>query len=99
MKPRLRIAAALIALTAALETQHAGAAPQSVYSGDSFDRAAGTASTGAAEGVSIQSGTYSYTYPIAVPPGRLGMQPSIGLTYRSDGAIYGGLAAGWSLDV
>ncbi len=27
------------------------------------------------------------------------MQPTIGLTYRSDGAIYGGVAAGWSLDV
>ncbi len=45
------------------------------------------------------SGAFSYSYPLAVPPGRAGMQPSLALTYSSQGALYGGIAAGWSLQV
>jgi hypothetical protein len=49
--------------------------------------------------VSTQTGAFHYTYPIAVPPGRLGVQPSLALTYSSQGANYGGIAAGWSLSI
>ncbi len=49
--------------------------------------------------VSTQTGGFRYTYPIAVPPGRLNMQPALQLAYSSQGPIYGGIAAGWSLDI
>ncbi len=49
--------------------------------------------------VSTETGALQYSYPIAVPPGRLGMQPSLALTYSSQGATYGGIAAGWSLSI
>ena len=45
------------------------------------------------------SGDYTYSYPIAVPPGRKGMEPSVALNYRSSGAIYGTVAHGWSLPI
>ncbi|MBV7339957.1 hypothetical protein KFU94_69465 [Chloroflexi bacterium TSY] len=51
------------------------------------------------EHVNRQTGALSYRYPIVVPPGRLGMAPSIALSYSSEGAVYGGVAAGWSLDI
>ena len=55
-------------------------------------------SDGGGEGsVSAQTGAFNYTYPIAVPPGRAGMAPSLGLSYSSDGASAGGIAAGWNL--
>ena len=44
-----------------------------------------------------QTGAMQYGYPIAVPPGRNGMQPRLSLSYSSQGPIYGTLAAGWSL--
>ena len=50
-------------------------------------------------GVSHQSGTFTYSFPIVVPPGRLGMEPDLALEYSSDAPIYGGIAAGWSLNV
>ena len=43
------------------------------------------------------TGALQFSYPIVVPPGRNGMQPSIALSYSSQGPIYGTLAAGWSL--
>jgi RHS repeat-associated protein len=43
------------------------------------------------------TGAFQYSYPILVSPGRNGMQPSLALTYSSQGPIYGGVAAGWSL--
>jgi len=49
--------------------------------------------------VSEQTGTFTYQYPITVPPGRLGIQPALALSYSSSGARRGGIAAGWSLDV
>jgi hypothetical protein len=49
--------------------------------------------------VSTQTGALTYSYPIAVPPGRLGMQPSLALAYSSQAPIYGGIAAGWSLSI
>lgn len=49
--------------------------------------------------VSTQTGAFQYTYPIAVPPGRMGMQPSLALSYSSQGSNYGGVAMGWSLGI
>jgi RHS repeat-associated protein len=58
----------------------------------------GLTATGAAD-VSAQQGAATYAYPIAVPPGRGGMTPHLSLSYSSSGALRGGLAVGWSLDL
>lgn len=92
-------AAAIAILATVVQPLVSSAAPRSAYNGDAFTSAPNTPSADSGDAVASQTGTYSYTFPIEVPPGRLGMQPTIGLTYRSDGAIYGGVAAGWSLDV
>jgi RHS repeat-associated protein len=47
--------------------------------------------------VSTQTGALQYAYPIVVPPGRLGVEPNLALTYSSQAPTYGGIAAGWSL--
>jgi RHS repeat-associated protein len=47
--------------------------------------------------VSTQTGALNYGYPLKVPPGRQGMQPSLALSYSSQAPIYGGVAAGWAL--
>lgn len=49
--------------------------------------------------VATQTGALTYTYPIQVPPGRLGTEPKLALSYSSQASIYGGIAAGWSLSV
>ena len=49
--------------------------------------------------VATQTGALQYSYPIQVPPGRNGVQPHLALTYSSQGPIYGGIAAGWSLSI
>ncbi|MCP4903218.1 MAG: hypothetical protein GY906_40165 [bacterium] len=49
--------------------------------------------------VASRTGAFEYSYPIVVPPGRLGNQPSLALTYSSQGALRGGIAAGWSLNI
>jgi RHS repeat-associated protein len=49
--------------------------------------------------VSTKTGAFTYSYPIPVPPGRHGMQPRLALNYSSQGPIYGGVAAGWSLSI
>jgi hypothetical protein len=49
--------------------------------------------------VSTQTGALTYSFPIAVPPGRLGMQPQLALSYSSQAPIYGGIAANWSLSI
>ncbi|HPH66850.1 MAG TPA: SpvB/TcaC N-terminal domain-containing protein, partial [Kofleriaceae bacterium] len=63
------------------------------------DAPKGSAISGAEASVATQTGSLQYAYPIAMPPGRNGMVPSLALTYSSQGSIYGGIAAGWSLDV
>lgn len=44
-----------------------------------------------------RDGDFSHSIPIAVPLGRKGQQPSVGLSYSSQGSVQGGVAAGWSL--
>src|SRR5262249_54387968 len=50
-------------------------------------------------GVSEQRGAATYTLPLAVPPGRLGMEPHLALRYSSGSPLRGGIAAGWTLDI
>lgn len=50
-------------------------------------------------GVAEQRATSTYTFPIAVPPGRNGMAPDLALRYSSGSGLRGGLAVGWRLDV
>lgn len=44
-------------------------------------------------------GSSSYSVPIQVPPGRLGMEPQLAISYSSAGALRGGLAVGWSFEL
>lgn len=106
-RPRPRAASrharAVAALLAAVTARYAGAAPGDltalpapVLGADpprARELAAGDAS------VATETGAFTYAYPIAAPPGRLGMQPRLALAYSSQAPIYGGVAAGWSLDV
>ncbi|HUQ01613.1 MAG TPA: toxin TcdB middle/N-terminal domain-containing protein [Kofleriaceae bacterium] len=46
--------------------------------------------------VASQTGALTYSYPIAVPPGRRGMAPRLALTYSSQAPVYGGIATGWN---
>lgn len=49
--------------------------------------------------VATQTGSFDYSYPVDVPPGRNGMQPHLALAYSSQAPIYGGIANGWSLPI
>jgi hypothetical protein len=98
--PSARAVAVVVALISLLHASFARSAPRSVYNGSTLAHASNTPNAvGAADMVSQQTGTFTYAFPIETPPGRMGLEPSLALSYRSDGAIYGGLAAGWSLDV
>ena len=88
---------ATIALVAAPPST-AAAAPTSVYNGSAFTSAPAAPTTAGGTSVS-RAGAYTYSFPIEVPPGRLGVQPALALTYRSDGPNFGTIAAGWSLDL
>jgi hypothetical protein len=63
------------------------------------DPPAGAAIKGNEASISGQTGALQYSYPITVPPGRNGVAPALALSYSSQAPIYGGIAAGWSLDV
>lgn len=45
------------------------------------------------------TGAFQYTYTIAVPPGRLGVQPKLALNYSSQGPLRGGIASGWTMGI
>ncbi|MCI0584217.1 MAG: hypothetical protein L0227_15255, partial [Chloroflexi bacterium] len=56
-----------------------------------------TGSQAGSHGISEQTGAASYSFPLAVPPGRREMQPGLSLGYSSSAPLRGGVAAGWSL--
>jgi RHS repeat-associated protein len=59
----------------------------------------GTLAIGAVNGeASTSGGVAGYSIPIVVPPGRAGMQPSVSVSYSSQGGN-GPLGMGWSLGV
>lgn len=90
-----------ISLVATLRPRATQAAPGDIFQtaapaiSDSPPAAAGI--NDGDSGVSTSTGAFTYSYPIKVPPGRRGMQPSISLQYSSQAPIYGTLASGWAL--
>src|SRR5687767_13604169 len=49
--------------------------------------------------VSTQTGALTYSFPLAVPPGRL-VEPSLALTYSSSAPVHGSsVGAGWSIAI
>ena len=93
--------AALVAIATFLPMRMAASAPGDIFTTAApaiGDAAPAAAAIGDGEsGVSTNIGAFTYSYPVAVPPGRNGTQPNISLSYSSQAPIYGGLAAGWSL--
>jgi RHS repeat-associated protein len=49
-------------------------------------------------GVALFTGAFTYSYPIAVPPGRRGIQPNLSLLYNSQ-AQNGWLGLGWNFSI
>lgn len=98
---RTRVLAAMLATTAF--AQQATSAPADIFTiaapvigadaPKARDLKVGDAS------VATQTGALQYSYAIQVPPGRNKMAPSLALTYSSQSAIYGTIAAGWSLSI
>ncbi|MFN0246110.1 MAG: toxin TcdB middle/N-terminal domain-containing protein [Kofleriaceae bacterium] len=95
--------AGLVAVTTTMTMRPATGAPADVFvqtaptlgtdPPKAADLKAGDAS------VATTTGALDYAYPVSVPPGRNGMAPKVSLAYSSQGAIYGGLASGWSLPI
>ena len=106
MSRAVRFLAFAMAASAAMQGSYI--APAHAAAGDIAESAApllGSApatSAALADGdasVAGQTGAFTYSYPIVTPPGRQGMAPKLGLSYSSQGAIYGTLAAGWNLTI
>lgn len=93
----------LVGPTLAALAAGALAAPGDVFSAGSpgveLQGPAGVSTALSGHGVSEQTGAFSYRFPIVVPPGRQGMQPSLALSYDSNGPVRGGIASQWTLDV
>src|SRR5262245_39444210 len=89
-----------LALVAGIDSKAAGS-PSDPFTpalpGRDTKPAEGDAAQGLDATVSEQQGAATYSYPIAVPPGRGGMAPQLALSYSSSGALRGGIAVGWAL--
>ncbi len=97
--------ATLMAVITVLHLGRATAAPGDIFStpapivGDPLPKAADIKSGDTS--VAAQTGALQYSYSISVPPGRggVGATPSLSLAYSSQAPIFGGPAAGRSLNV
>lgn len=58
-----------------------------------------SAKPGATEDNVTSTGAFSYAYPLDWVKGRHDVTPAVGLNYVSNGALRGGVAAGWSLQI
>lgn len=100
---RLVAATAAFAVFASVGLRPARGAPADIFS--SAAPAFGAGPPKAAElhagdaTVSIETGAFTFAYPIIAPPGRNGVVPHLSLSYSSQAPIYGGIAAGWELAV
>lgn len=102
-RPFARGLALLLAVATLHSARHAYSAPADIFSipapmigaspPKSSDLKDGDAS------VATQTGAFQYGYPIQVPPGRNGMSPQLSLSYSSQAATFGGIAAGWTLSI
>lgn len=45
------------------------------------------------------TGALTYSYNFVVPPGRMGVEPSLSLSYSSQGSLRGGVASNWSMNM
>ena len=86
------------------EAQVAEAAPESessptpMPSGTSpADRVRGDAAAGFDYGVDTNSGAFATSIPIDTPPGRLGIEPKLALSYNSSSGTPGTAGVGWDL--
>ena len=83
-------------------TTSSGMATTNLVNGQSATFTAGTAPVAAnavgelAGSGGVSGGSATYSIPIAVPPGRAGVQPSVSLSYSSRGGN-GAVGMGWSL--
>ncbi len=94
-------------LSATMMLQHplsfAGPADSVGFGTASSLGAAGEPEAQAVEGgdvtVASSTGAYEYSFPIVVPPGRLGMQPALSINYSSQANVYGSLASQWTMPI
>jgi RHS repeat-associated protein len=94
-------AVALISISVAGRGASAGPADITISVAPALgtDAPAGAAIKGNNAAVSSQTGALQYSFPITVAPGRNGVQPNLALSYSSQAPIYGGIAAGWTLEM
>jgi len=71
----------------------------SALPGRDAKRPEGVKFSAGAGAVSEQMGSASYSFPLELPAGRNGMSPSLELRYSSTGALRGGVAVGFGLDL
>jgi RHS repeat-associated protein len=69
-----------------------------VFGGEQAGPNPANLSPSGSQGVSLFTGAFTYSYPIAVPPGRRGIQPDLALLYNSQ-ALNGWVGMGWNLSL
>ncbi|MCH9808453.1 MAG: FG-GAP-like repeat-containing protein [Alphaproteobacteria bacterium] len=85
-----------------ISPESALSAPQTAQQSQSSQAgsASGDAETVVLETVSSFDGSFSYDYPLALPPGRNGMQPDLSLSYSSGrGSDHDQFGYGWSINI